>query len=130
MPNPAPGFAKRPDHTVAIHTAQGTLVVELDSVSPRIAKSTSVLALEEASYPTVYYIPLADLNTDVIVASDTETYCPFKGHASYYHIQTATGLLEDAVWSYRDPYDECQQIKDYVAFYPNKVNITFIDQRP
>ena len=69
MPNPAPGFAKRPDHTVAIHTAQGTLVVELDTVSPRIAKSTSVLALEEASYPTVYYIPLADLNTDVIVAS-------------------------------------------------------------
>jgi uncharacterized protein (DUF427 family) len=48
------------------------------------------------------------------------THCPFKGDASYFSLK---GGPDNAVWSYETPFDEMAVIKEYVAFYPNKVTI-------
>ena len=47
-----------------------------------------------------------------------QTYCPFKGQASYYSLKDGP---ENAVWSYEQPYNEMLAIKDCLAFYPDKV---------
>ena len=47
---------------------------------------TNALTLQEASYPAVQYIPLADVDPAVLAKTDDETYCPFKGDASYYTV--------------------------------------------
>ena len=47
------------------------------------------------------------------------THCPFKGDASYFSIANGP---ENAAWSYEQPYDEMQEIKDLLAFYPGKVD--------
>jgi uncharacterized protein (DUF427 family) len=57
-------------------------------------------------------------------ASDTETYCPFKGDASYYHVVTDGGTVDDVIWTYEQPYPAVAAIAGHVAFYPDKADVT------
>ena len=54
--------------------------------------------------------------------TDHETYCPYKGEASYYSLNAGEVKGENAVWTYEKPYDAVAPIKDHVAFYPNVVD--------
>ena len=57
-------------------------------------------------------------------SSDTQTYCPFKGDASYYDVVTGAGdTVEDAIWTYEEPYPAVAPIAGHVAFYPDKADI-------
>jgi len=87
-----------------------------------VADTTRALTLREANYPPVQYIPLEDVDQTLLTASATQTYCPYKGDASYYSI-TADGGHPDAVWSYREPYDAVADIAGHVAFYTDQVDI-------
>ena len=53
-----------------------------------VADTDDALTLQESTYPAVQYIPLGDVVQDRLRHSDTTTYCPFKGDASYYHVIT------------------------------------------
>jgi uncharacterized protein (DUF427 family) len=88
-----------------------------------VADSQDALTLQESTYPAVQYIPLRDVVQDRLRPSDTETYCPFKGDASYYHVVTAGGTVDDAIWTYQKPYPAVAQIAGHVAFYPDKADI-------
>jgi uncharacterized protein (DUF427 family) len=84
-----------------------------------IADTRDALALKEGDYPVVYYVPRKDVKMDRLVRTSHQTYCPFKGHASYYSLK---GGPENAVWTYEDPYDDMVAIKGLLAFYPDKVD--------
>ena len=63
--------------------------------------------------------------------SEHTTYCPYKGDASYYSIPAGGGRSFNAVWTYETPFKAMAQIKDYVAFYPDRVDgITQQSARP
>jgi uncharacterized protein (DUF427 family) len=111
-----------PDHpiTVAKNPARVTVRVG-DQV---VADSTAALVLQESNYPPVQYIPLADVDPALIRPTETSTYCPYKGDASYYTLVTADGELEDVIWTYHAPYEAVAEIADHVAFYANKVEIS------
>jgi len=49
------------------------------------------------------------------------TYCPYKGECNYYSIPAGGERSVNAVWTYESPYDPVSQLKDYVAFYPDRV---------
>jgi uncharacterized protein (DUF427 family) len=90
-----------------------------------LADTNDALTLQEATYPAVYYIPLRDVVAERLKASDTETYCPFKGDASYYDVVTEGGeTVDDAIWTYTKPYPAVGQIAGHVAFYPDKADVT------
>jgi uncharacterized protein (DUF427 family) len=90
-----------------------------------VADTDEALTLQEATYRPVLYIPLRDVVAERLRPSDTETYCPFKGEASYYHVVTESGeTVDDAIWTYREPYPAVAAIADHVAFYPDKADIT------
>ena len=90
-----------------------------------IADTDAALQLNEASYAAVQYIPFIDVAHDVLTRTDTSTYCPFKGDASYYHVVTEAGeAVDDAIWTYRQPYPAVAAIAGHVAFYPDKADIT------
>jgi uncharacterized protein (DUF427 family) len=84
-----------------------------------IADSRDALVLEEGSYPPVFYFPRRDVKMERLARSTRETYCPFKGQASYFSL---AGGPENAVWSYEQPYDEMSAIRELLAFYPDKVD--------
>lgn len=89
-----------------------------------VADTDNALTLQEASYPAVQYIPLADVNREMLRRSDTSTYCPFKGDAGYYSVVTPAGTVDDAIWTYEQPYDAVAAIAGHIAFYPDKAEIT------
>jgi uncharacterized protein (DUF427 family) len=109
------------DHPITIeHVAERVVVRAAGQV---VADSTSALRLNEASYPGRYYIPIADVDRARLRRSNSHTYCPFKGNASYYDVVTADGEVADAVWTYEQPYDAVAEIAGHVAFYPERVEI-------
>ncbi|TDV55395.1 DUF427 domain-containing protein [Actinophytocola oryzae] len=110
-----------PDHPITVEKHPARVVVRVgDQV---VADTTAALALREADYPVVPYIPLADVDQALLKDSDTTTYCPFKGDASYYSLVTGAGEVTDAIWTYREPYPAVADIAGHVAFYANKVTI-------
>jgi uncharacterized protein (DUF427 family) len=60
-----------------------------------------------------------------LVKIDHSTHCPYKGDASYFSILAKDGTrIENAVWSYETPFPAMKEIAGYLAFYPNKVEIS------
>ena len=110
-----------PEHPITIEPA-GVRVVARVGVQI-VADTTRALTMREASYPPVHYIPLEDVDHTLLTASATQTYCPYKGDASYYGIAAADGERADAVWSYREPYDAVADIAGHVAFYTDRVDV-------
>src|SRR5205814_2126605 len=70
----------------------------------------------------VYYFPRADVRMDLFEPTDHQTFCPYKGKASYWTVKIGNRVAENAVWGYPDPYDEVTQLKDFVAFYWDRVD--------
>ena len=109
-----------PNHPITVTPTEGRVVVTLGGQI--IADSRNALTLQESTYPAVQYVPVADVDAALLERSTTESYCPFKGDASYYSIVAEGAKAVDAVWEYRDPYDAVAAIKDHVAFYPDRVD--------
>src|SRR5215213_4731261 len=114
--NSAPGFAKNPTHRIV--TKPAGVRVQVTFNGELIADSVNATRLEEGTCPPVYYIPRGDVKMERLARTTHTSYCPYKGHASYYSLP-AGKAGENAVWSYETPYDEMRAIKDLVAFYPD-----------
>ena len=116
--NPAPGFKKRPDYRIVVSPAGRHLRVSFAGAV--IAETRDALAMKEGDYPVVYYFPRKDVKMDRLERSSHSSHCPFKGDASYFSLKEGP---RDAVWTYERPFDEMLAIKEYLAFYPDKLEI-------
>jgi len=106
-----------PDHPITVSPHAGRVTVRVGGTL--VADTAAALSLQEADYPAVFYIPREDVEASHLERTETETYCPYKGDASYFSVRAADGgLVEDAIWSYEKPYPEVGQITGHVAFYP------------
>ena len=109
-----------PDHPITIAPNRTHVVVK---VAGRIVADTrAALTLREASYPPVQYIPRSDVDMSLLARTSHATYCPYKGDCAYYSIPLGGDRSANAVWSYEAPFPAVAAIKDYVAFYPNRVD--------
>ena len=120
MANPAPGFAKHPNHRVRIEPA-GVRVTAVFA-GRTVAESDAALVLHETGHPPTYYLPEADLRTGLTRPSARRTHCPFKGDASHLSISVDGRVAEDAIWTYPEPFDECEAIRGHVAFHPDRID--------
>jgi uncharacterized protein (DUF427 family) len=109
-----------PDHPISIEVNPSRVVV---TVSGKVIADTSdALTLREASYPPIQYIPRRDVDMAALTRSEHTTYCPYKGNASYFSISAGGHRSLNAVWTYETPFEAMTQIKEYVAFYPDRVD--------
>jgi uncharacterized protein (DUF427 family) len=109
-------------HPITITPTEGRVVVQAGGQV--IADSGHALTLQESTYPAVQYIPLADVDEAALRPSAASTYCPFKGDASYYSLETSDGTrLDDVVWTYREPHEAVAEIGGHVAFYADRTQI-------
>lgn len=108
-------------HPITITPTSGRVVVTLGGRA--VADTTAALTLQEASYPPVQYVPLADVDPALLERTDHATYCPYKGDAGYYSLVVDGKTHADAVWTYEHPYDAVAEIAGHVAFYPHVVDV-------
>jgi uncharacterized protein (DUF427 family) len=117
--NSGPGWKKYPDHRIETKPAKERVRVTFKGEV--IADSTHAIKLEESKHPAVYYLPRKDVKMERLIRSSHRTHCPFKGDAAYFSVVNGP---ENAVWSYEQPYDEMSVIKERLAFYPDKVDVS------
>ncbi|KLN53953.1 DUF427 domain-containing protein [Variovorax paradoxus] len=115
----SPGHQKWPGHQVREEPLrQQPMEVEVEGVV--VASSADVIKVVEDKSPVRYYFPRTDVRTEKLMRSQTTSECPFKGTASYYSLNVGERRLDDAIWSYEDPYDEHQALKGRMAFYDDR----------
>ena len=103
-------------HTITIE--QGDRHIRVVHGGRVLAETDRALVLRETGCPVRYYIPADDVRLDLLTPSETHTYCPFKGTASYWSLPGAA----DLVWSYPDPKPDVAEIKDHLCFYEVEVS--------
>ena len=110
------------DHPITITPTEGRVRVRVNG--ELVADTRAALGLQEATYPVVHYIPIADVDPKVLDRSTSRTYCPYKGDAAYYNVTVGDLTVEDAIWTYEQPYPAVAAIAGHVAFYPNKADVS------
>jgi uncharacterized protein (DUF427 family) len=114
-----------PDHPITITPTKGRVTVVVNG--NRIADTREALTLKEASYPAVQYIPRNDVDQTQLQRTSHETYCPYKGECTYYSIPSGGERSVNAVWTYEAPYASVSSIREYLAFYPDRVDAIEVD---
>ena len=109
-----------PDHPIAVEPSGKRVRVRF--AGNVVADTTEALILREASYPPVYYIPRRAADMRLFERTAHATHCPYKGDASYFTIVADGSSAANAVWSYEAPYPAVAEIKEYLAFYPDRVD--------
>jgi uncharacterized protein (DUF427 family) len=109
-----------PDHPITI--TRNSKRVRVTFAGRVIADTKNALTLKEGSYKPALYIPRADTEMTLLAATDRRTHCPYKGDASYFTISVDGRTAENAVWSYEQPYPAMAEIKEHLAFYPDRVD--------
>ncbi len=64
-----------------------------------------------------HYFPRESVREDLLRPSDTSTFCPWKGHASYFSIEVDGEVARDAAWCYPAPYLPARRIRGRIAFW-------------
>jgi uncharacterized protein (DUF427 family) len=85
-----------------------------------VADTRNALTLVEASYGPVQYIPRSDVDMSTLERSEHTTYCPYKGECAYY---SAVEGRPNVAWTYEEPYESVTSIKNYLAFYADRVDL-------
>jgi uncharacterized protein (DUF427 family) len=115
-----------PDHPITIEPSPAHVVV---TVAGRvIADTREALSFHEVGYPPVLYIPRRDVDMSLLERTSHSTYCPYKGDCAYYSIPIGGERSNNAVWTYEKPFPAVVEIKDHVAFYPDRVDA--IEEQP
>jgi uncharacterized protein (DUF427 family) len=112
--------ARNPNHKVTF--ASTPKRVRAMFAGQTVADSTDALLLRETRHVPVYYFPRTDVRMDLLTPTDRSTHCPYKGDASYWHVAVDGRVAENAAWSYETPFDDVAGMKDYVAFYWNRMD--------
>ena len=114
---PAIVHARDPYHRIDVLDTSRHVRISLDGET--LAESTRTRVLYETGLPPRWYFPREDVRMDLLTPSDTQTGCAYKGFASYW----SAGDEDDVVWTYPDPRPEAARIKDYLAFFNERVDV-------
>jgi uncharacterized protein (DUF427 family) len=109
-----------PDHPITITPTKGRVTVTVNG--KLIADTREALTLKEAADPPVQYIPRKDVDMAQRQRTAQQTYCPYKGECTYYSIPAGGERSVNAVWSYEAPHVAASAIREYLAFYPDRVD--------
>lgn len=92
-----------------------------------IADTHKAQRVLETSHPPVYYLPPDDIQMQYLLLAQGRSFCEWKGNAVYYTIVVSDKQAPKAAWGYPDPTPTFASIKDYIAFYPQMMDVCYVD---
>lgn len=92
-----------------------------------LADTRAAVRILETSHPPVYYIPPDDIQQAYLTRTQQSSFCEWKGAASYYTVRVGDKTAENAAWFYPNPVKAYAVLKNYVAFYPSKMDACYVD---
>jgi uncharacterized protein (DUF427 family) len=110
-----------PYHRVDVRTASRPVVVR--AAGSVVAESDRPLMLFETGLAPRVYVPREDVADGVLEPGERRTHCPYKGDATYWSVRAGGRLLQDAAWSYEEPFDESARIAGHVSFDAEDVEV-------
>jgi uncharacterized protein (DUF427 family) len=117
------GHAADPYHRIDVRRTSRHLVVRAgDRV---VADTKEPVVLYESGFAPRWYVPRDDVAAADLGPEELQTFCPYKGVASYYEIDG----VSHAAWSYRAPFDSMAAIGDLVSFEPDRVEVWLDGER-
>ena len=87
-----------------------------------IADSRRVMLLHESKHLPIYYFPVEDVRTDLLVPTERRTRSPIMGEASFWTVQVGNRVAENAAWRYESPPPDGPDIKEYMALFWNAMD--------
>src|SRR5579864_2963354 len=88
-----------------------------------IADTRAAMLMLEKRRMAIYYFPIKDVRKDLLVPTSFKSHHPGKGEATFFSVKVGEKLAEKAGWRYLSP--ERSELKDYVAFYWDKMDAWF-----
>ena len=92
-----------------------------------VAETRAALRVLETSHPPTYYLPPADIAMGLLTPTANDSFCEWKGQASYATLTVGDRILTDVAWSYRDPTHPFEALADHVAFYAAPMDEVTVD---
>lgn len=109
-----------PKHLLYLHDIPQRIRGLLDGET--VVDTERATLLHETRLMPQWYLPIEDIRQEFLVPSDTTTYCPFKGTASYWSLRVGDRVVEDAIWTYREPLPETPPIAGLAGFYFDRLD--------
>lgn len=92
-----------------------------------IAETNRAFRVLETSHPPVYYFPPDDVRMEFLTINSQSSFCEWKGDASYYDLHVGGKSVRNAAWFYQQPTKNFAEIKNFIAFYPSKMDECFVN---
>jgi uncharacterized protein (DUF427 family) len=89
-----------------------------------IADTHRPVALYESGFAPRWYVLRDDVDESALQPVDGQTFCPYKGLASYYTI----GERKRAAWCYPEAWPEAARVSNLLSFEPDKIDV-YLDGR-
>lgn len=124
---PGPGQESVWDYPRPPQLEESTKHIQIQLNGVMLADTHHAKRVLETSHPPVYYIPPADIQMDYLQQIRRSTFCEWKGSAGYYTVTVGDRTEENVAWFYANPTPRFADLKDYVAFYPSRMDICTID---
>lgn len=99
------------------------LLCEVTHQGRTLARSKRTLRLLETSHPPTFYFPPEEVDLGALTPGSASSFCEFKGRAVYFDLAGKRSVA----WSYPDPTPAFAALKDYLAFYPGRVEACYVD---
>lgn len=91
-----------------------------------VVETNSSLRLLERSHPPVYYVPMCDVASGILLPGSQKTYCEWKGVAEFFDISAGGKTARDAAWGYPSPSEKYRQLIDHIAFYAQLMDACYV----
>ena len=115
-------YPPNPYHRVDCRPTQRRLTVTVGDVT-LVDTDDTIILFETSLAPRLYVAP-RHVRTDLLVASDTTTYCNYKGHTTYWNAVIDGAVFADVAWTYDDPLPESLPIKGCFSFETEHAHVT------
>ena len=119
------GWTLNPGYEIEFDTIPARVRVEFGGIS--VANSVEARVMYELGHAPIYYLPRGDVDMSCLEATDRDTYCPYKGHASYWTVRAGGVAAENAIWTYPTPHAELEILDGYLGFYWGKMDAWYED---